>query len=159
MYVIQLLHLDFMTSDSLYHKIDKGEEKAKEVASRYAQSKLSRFIDFENEARRNRLLRHLLKTPPKLAKQDHDGESPQNTEKPKSAKRNSEPRMLVERKQPVERGLEKLKKVSLRSNIVRIKNQEEETEALRKEEIRKLFQKKVRIIVFCIRCVKSHSYK
>lgn len=147
------------------------EERGADVASK-ATLKVSKFLDYYNEALRRRLERELLKpvTIPKASEsensvQDSDDNNSDVEDSGKTTgnwkkiiTKTAMVTKIVEASQPpVARktnfGSHALNQINKRKAIKKVKM------LLRRIEVIKKFRKKARIIIFCIRCVKDHSFK
>ncbi|XP_045165308.2 uncharacterized protein LOC123529153 [Mercenaria mercenaria] len=148
-----------------------GEERGADVASK-ASAKVSKFLDYYNEALRRRLERELLKPAPvpKVAEKeesdrdtDDNNSDGENKAKPsvnwqKAMKKTTMISKIADAGQ-----IQLSKKVSLGSHALTQINKKKAVKQvqmlLRRLEVRKKFRKKTRIIIFCIRCVRDHSFK
>lgn len=147
-----------------------NEERGADVASK-ATLKVSKFLDYYNEALRRRLERELLKpvTIPKVSDEDSMQDSDDNNSdvddkgKPngnwkKIITKTAMVTKIVEASQPpvarkITFGSHALNQINKRKAIKKVKM------LLRRIEVITKFRKKTRIIIFCIRCVKDHSFK
>ncbi|KAL4227118.1 hypothetical protein ACF0H5_015091 [Mactra antiquata] len=162
-----------------YDELD-DEERGADVASK-ATSKVSRFLDYYNEALRRRLQRELMESvalaaqrandfDPISSEEDNDDDDSEQGEqgeirgkaaaywkkalrKTKTVPKVVEPPPKVAKPRKVSLNRRSLSQINRRKAVKQVQD------VLRRIVVRKKFRRKVRIIIFCIRCVKDHCFK
>jgi hypothetical protein len=140
------------------------EERGADVASK-ASSKVSKFLDYYNEALRRRLERELLKPVKVVVKEESDHDTEDDlSDNEKKAKATAMWGKAVKKTAMVNKIADAgLGKKSLGSHALTMINKKKAVKQvqmlLRRVEVRRKFRKKTRIIIFCVRCVKDHSFK
>ena len=141
------------------------DERGADVASK-ATSKVSKFLDYYNEALRRRLERELLKPVKVVVNEESEHDTDEDlSDSENKAKASAIWNRAVKKTAMVSKiadaGLPR--KVSLGSHALTQINKKKAVKQvqmlLRRVEVRRRFRKKTRIIIFCIRCVKDHSFK
>ncbi|XP_052779563.1 uncharacterized protein LOC128216902 [Mya arenaria] len=128
----------------------EGEEDAPEVASRYS-SKVSRFMDYYNEALRRRLIKELERPVAKVVPKVEVEEAPHDD----GNTAGSQLAAFAKAARGRDNAVQNIRRQRQRQQMER----QEEQRMLRRQEVRRRFRKKSRIIVFCIRCVQEHCFK
>lgn len=165
---------DMHDTDGVRHGEDGtyGEERSADVASK-ASFKVSRFLDYYNEALRRRLERELLKPVSIPIVEDISEDSERSSDEDisdgevggKAAaywKRALKKTQIINKMadggpqqaaRKVSVGTHTLSQIGKRKAVKKVQL------LLRRLEVRKRFRKKTRIIIFCIRCVRQHGFK